>query len=156
MRFSLLLASALMASASLAAHADTYQYNVVFNNGSNWSDATFNSSSILTSTTFNIPATGTSNIGSVLSVGAHPLLYSCDSGLFACFITDFNDGADILFFNSNVDSVGTFTDAYGHGTVTITDIPAPTPEPSSLLLLGSGLLGLGGVCKRRWRLSAAE
>lgn len=35
-------------------------------------------------------------------------------------------------------------------TVTITDIPSsPTPEPTSLLLMGSGLLGLAGWLRRK-------
>jgi PEP-CTERM motif len=46
---------------------------------------------------------------------------------------------------------GTYTDTLGAGaTLTITDITA-VPEPSSRLLLGTGLLGLGLMVKRHIR-----
>ena len=158
MKLSLLLASALMATVTLAAHADTFQYNVVFNSGSTATNATFDSSSILTSTTTYIPATGTGSQGPILSVSAYPVLNGCYNGFDACFITNSQDGGDVLYFHTNVEHVGTFTDVFGDGELTISDISssAPTPEPSSILLLGSGLLGLGGVLKRKWQLSAAE
>jgi len=31
----------------------------------------------------------------------------------------------------------------------VKDAPTPTPEPSSLLLLGTGMLGLAGVLRRK-------
>lgn len=64
-------------------------------------------------------------------------------------LSDFDSSAFFLFFRGADGFVGSVS-----GQLTQAASPAPVPEPASLMLLGSGLLGLAARVRRQRRLSA--
>ena len=169
--------SVILAASSLAAHADTYNFTISTGSTSTTPGTTFTVTGTLTGTPdLSIPGaidlsdvtgsgqgytfTGIVPLGADASITYNNLLYtepnaihvdsegdllylSSAAGTSLAHVYD-NNGYHVDVFDPN--DPGDIT-PFRIDTFTLT--PAAVPEPSAWILLGTGILGLTGVARRR-------
>jgi hypothetical protein len=160
----------LVASAALA-HADVISYTFTGEAGDTGTDWTLldtggfiptdtNVVGLLTSSTdFFSMGTDYGPLTVIGDVGEQSGSSVCIDAATPCFqinmgiVNPFGSGNYLIPFDfaGNDGTTGTFTEIQnGVSTLTIADLgPSPAPEPSSLLLVSTALLGLGGTFRRR-------
>ena len=170
MRLHSILATAALLSASLAAHADPVTYDLTLTPTSGVYGGTGS---------FTLAGAPANNVDYFTTNGLEALTFTIDGQIFslanetpgnaANTLVEFQSGNiwDITFaetigsgLNSlTLDTAGNYAFFYSSNGIeqessgTFTDTPAPpaavTPEPTGIALLGTGLLGLAGVVRRR-------
>lgn len=157
-RSCLLAIATTLAASSLAAHADTFNFNVSGGAGG------FSGSGVLTTTpngSGSYLITGISGVSgvSIIAPGGFNnndnLLFpnntsTLDSQGFSFSATEGPDQFDVNIFNNGTGYFAFFRDEDAFtATVPVTLEVSPVPEPSTLLLIGTGVLGTVTLVRRK-------
>jgi hypothetical protein len=163
-RFAIGFLSLVALGVFLAPRPASADVTYIFNAAGSLGGQTITSSFSFEVPTF-ITSTGTTTIASLLTesdTGTFFTSHSCGA-ITSVILTDPSKGGLLtpevsegtagscgatFTFTIPFDTLGTFVAADGTSSITIQGSPTLTPEPAPLLLLGTGLLGLGVFVRR--------